>query len=69
MLSSNVNECKALPRGPRHFVVVPDQCMAVQVDSVRTRVESAYEWFQRLKIQYDEPLANFASNFNLRFSA
>ena len=23
-------------------------------------------WFQRLKLQYDEPLSNFASNFNLR---
>jgi len=23
-------------------------------------------WFQRLKLQYDEPLSNFAFNFNLR---
>ena len=28
------------------------------------RVDRA--WFQRLKLKYDEPLSNFAFNFNLR---
>jgi len=40
----------------------------VQVDTrltpVRPRVDRA--WFQRLKLDYDEPLSNFAFNFNLR---
>jgi len=37
----------------------------VQVDSIKTRVESA-PWFQRLKIKCDKLLSNFAFNFNLR---
>jgi hypothetical protein len=36
----------------------------VQVDSVKTRVESA--WFQRLRLKCDKPLSNVAFNFNLR---
>jgi hypothetical protein len=36
----------------------------LQVDSIKTRVESAYG--QRLNIQYDETLPNDASNVNLR---
>jgi hypothetical protein len=40
---------------------------AVQPDSIKTRVESAYGVCnQRLKLQYDETLSNFAFNFNLR---
>ena len=41
---------------------------AVQVDSIKTRVESAFGhlWFQRLKLKHDEPLSNFAFNCNLR---
>ena len=31
---------------------------------VETRVERA--WFRRLTLKYDEPLSNFAFNFNLR---
>jgi hypothetical protein len=31
---------------------------------VETRVERAL--FQRLKLEYDEPLSNFAFNFNVR---
>jgi len=37
------------------------------VDSIKTRVESTYGVCnQRLKLQYDEMLSNFAFNFNLR---
>jgi len=40
----------------------------VQVDSIKTRVERI--WLQRLTLQYDEPLSNFAFNFNLsRYTA
>ena len=36
----------------------------MQVDSIKTRVESAL--FQRLRLECDEPLSNVAFNFNLR---
>jgi hypothetical protein len=40
---------------------------AVQVDSIKTRVESAPGVCnQRLKLKCDEPLSNFAFNFNVR---
>ena len=40
---------------------------AVQVDSIKTRVESAPGVCnQRLKLKCDEPLSNFAFKFNLR---
>ena len=39
---------------------------AVQVDGIKPCVERKRLWFQRLKIQYDEPLLNFTFNFNLR---
>jgi hypothetical protein len=38
---------------------------AVQVDSIKIRVESA-AWFQHLKLKYDELLSSFAFKFNLR---
>jgi hypothetical protein len=38
---------------------------AVQVDSINTRFFKRL-WFQRLKLQYDEPRSNFAFTFNLR---
>jgi hypothetical protein len=39
----------------------------VQVDSIKTRVDSAPGVCnQRLKLQCDEPLSNFAFNFNVR---
>jgi hypothetical protein len=39
----------------------------VQVDSIKTRVESAPGvCIQRLKLKCDEPLSNVAFNFNLR---
>jgi hypothetical protein len=39
----------------------------VQLDSIKTRVETRNRpWFQRLKLQYDESLSNFAFNVNLR---
>ena len=38
---------------------------AVHADSIKSRVESAW-WFQRLKLQYDETLSNFALNSDLR---
>ena len=41
--------------------------MAVQVDSINTRVESVHGVCnQRLKLTCDESLSNFAFNFNLR---
>ena len=44
------------------------QCRLTLV-SIKTIVGKRL-WFQRLKLQYDEPLSNFAFNFNLRrFSA
>jgi len=40
---------------------------AVQVDSIKARVESACGVCnQRLKLQYDELLSNFSLKFNLR---
>jgi hypothetical protein len=40
---------------------------AVQVDSIKTRVESAPDVCnQRLKLKCDEPLSNVAFNFNVR---
>ena len=40
---------------------------ALQVDSTTPRVESANDVCnQRLKLQYDGPLSNFAFNLNLR---
>ena len=39
---------------------------AVQLDSLKIRVERAYPWVQRLKLQYDGPLSNVALKFNLR---
>jgi len=40
---------------------------AVQVDSIKTRVESAYGVCKRrLNLQHDEMLSNFAFKFNLR---
>jgi len=41
------------------------QGRAVQVAIVKAGVESAYG-FQHLKLEYDEPLSNFAFNSNLR---
>jgi hypothetical protein len=38
----------------------------VQVDSIKTRVESAPGFSLRLKLKCDEPLSDFAFNFNLR---
>ena len=38
----------------------------MQVETVITRVESACEWFQRLKLKYDELVLEFAFKFNLR---
>jgi len=38
----------------------------VQVASIKTRVESAPGFSQRLKLKCDEPLSDFAFNFNLR---
>jgi len=39
----------------------------VQVDSIKTRVEtSACLWFQRLKLESHKLLSTFAINFNLR---
>jgi hypothetical protein len=35
-----------------------------RLNPVEARVGST--WFQRLKLRYDEPLSNFAFNFNLR---
>jgi hypothetical protein len=35
----------------------------VQVDPILTRLDRA--WFQLVKLKYDEPLSNFAQNFNL----
>ena len=38
----------------------------MQLDSIKTRVESAYGVCnQRLKLEYDGPLSNYAFNFNL----
>jgi hypothetical protein len=37
----------------------------VQADSIKYRFESV-PWFQRLKLEYDEPLSNVAFNFDLR---
>ena len=42
----------------------PGQCRAVQVGSIKTRVESA--WFQRLKLKHDVLLSSFAFKFKLR---
>jgi len=40
---------------------------AVQADSIKTRVESAYGVCnQHLKLQYGEPVSSFGFNFNLR---
>ena len=38
---------------------------AVQVDPIKTCVEIAYI-FLRVKLSFDEPLSNFAFEFNLR---
>jgi len=38
---------------------------AVQVDSVKTRLESAYG-FKHLRVKCDDLLSNFALKFNLR---
>jgi hypothetical protein len=37
----------------------------VQVSSIKIRVESAYD-ISAWKLKYDEPLSNFAFNFNWR---
>ena len=39
---------------------------AVQVDSIKSRLESKRLWSQRLKVQYDELLSTVAFKFNLR---
>ena len=38
----------------------------MQVDSIKTRVESKAPLFQRLKLKCDERLSKFAFKFNLR---
>jgi hypothetical protein len=38
----------------------------MQVDTIKSRVETAYGLSACLKLQYDEPLSSFALNFNLR---
>jgi hypothetical protein len=49
------------------FMVIHSLGGAVQVDSIKTRVESAPGVCnQRLKLKYDEPLSNVAFNFNVR---
>jgi hypothetical protein len=50
-----------------HKRVRTQQGRAVQVDSIKTRVESADIFnFQRLKLSCDELLSSFAFNFTLR---
>jgi hypothetical protein len=73
------NACQAVGAGPdlhvrhvhrlgravlRRGVGVRRLGRAVQVDCIKTCVEGP--WFQRLKLDYDETLTNFAFNFNLR---
>jgi len=59
---------QALLRGREAEAISPPWWGGVRVDSIKTRVESAYGVCnQRLKVQYDEPLSSsFAFNFNLR---
>ena len=77
----SVSTCAAKHRRARQRRVVPLQQQprgglqrvrrrhgrAVQVDSIKTRVESARRapGAKRLKLKYDEPLSNFAYNFQL----
>ena len=80
-LSSN-DECKPLPqggatqrggggggagggrrrRGRRRAAVPPGR--AVQLDPIKSTLRAPV--IKRLKLNYDEPLSNFAFNFNLR---
>ena len=63
-----MDECKPLECGAAadtEFLVKLGR--AVQVDSIKTRVESAYGVCnQRLKVRYHKLLSAFAFNFNMR---
>ena len=65
-----MDECKPLVRGRPARFMGASLGRDVQVDNIKPRVESAYGVCnQRLQLQYDEPLLNFAFNLNLRLSS